>query len=136
MNMTFQAAMPAIDARLIPTSRTFSEAADSYLKNGGCDRFLSPIIEHFNGRLMSDIFPFDIKQMSIALYPTHSASTRNRQAITPARAVFSHEAGDRCSGSRTSRKIRPRGGRLPPRHGCTPSSGEPIRTDCRSDLRR
>lgn len=32
INMTFQAAMPAIDTRLIATSRTFAEAAESYIK--------------------------------------------------------------------------------------------------------
>ncbi|MCJ8521852.1 hypothetical protein ABID21_004884 [Pseudorhizobium tarimense] len=90
MDVTYRATDPAPAPQLPGTIRTFTEAADSYLQHRGCNRFLSPIVEQFNGRLMSDIVPFDIKQMSPALYPTHSASTQNRQAITPARAVFSH----------------------------------------------
>lgn len=70
--------------------RTFAEAAESYMTHGGSDRFIAPIVEFFGDQILSQIFPFDIKQMAIALYPSHSAATRNRQAITPARAVFSH----------------------------------------------
>lgn len=90
MNMTFQPSTAAAISPTSSTNRTFSEASDSYLQNGGSDRFLTPIVEYLGGRHMFEIFPFDIKQMSLALYPNHSAATRNRQAITPTRAVFFH----------------------------------------------
>lgn len=90
MNMTFQPSTAAAISPTSSTNRTFSEASDSYLQNGGSDRFLTPIVEYLRGRHMFEIFPFDIKQMSLALYPNHSAATRNCQAITPTRAVFFH----------------------------------------------
>lgn len=90
MNMTFQPAISGACLQQAYSSRPFSEAAESYTKHGGCDRFMPPIVEYFGDRQLAEIFPFDIKQMATALYPEHSAATRNRQAITPARAVFSH----------------------------------------------
>jgi len=71
-------------------TRTFREAAESYIEHGGDRRFLKPIIDYFDDRLISEIFPFDIREMAKALYPCHANSTINRQAITPARAVIVH----------------------------------------------
>lgn len=90
MNMTFHPANSAALPTAVPTSRTFSEAAESYIRHGGSDRFMPAIVEYFGEQHLFQIFPFDIKQMAMELFPSHSPATRNRQAITPARAVFSH----------------------------------------------
>ncbi|TCM56138.1 phage integrase family protein [Rhizobium sp. PP-F2F-G48] len=73
-----------------PQAITFAEAAASYMQNGGCGRYLPRIIEHFDGRPLASIFPFDVRKMAEDLYPVHKGSTRNRQAIAPARAVIMH----------------------------------------------
>lgn len=81
------------DDRIQPkpqAARSFAEAAQSYVQHGGETRYLDPIIEYFGGRQLGDICPFDIKRMAETIYPTHSNSTRNRQAVTPARAVLMH----------------------------------------------
>lgn len=70
--------------------RTFSDAADSYLAHGGCGRYLPPIVEHFGGRPLRSIYPFDLRNMATSLYPAAKGSTLNRQALTPARAVLMH----------------------------------------------
>lgn len=90
MDMTFHLVNSAALPAAVPTSRTFSEAAESYIMHGGSDRFLPAIVEYFGEQHLFQIFPFDIKQMAMVLFPSHSPATRNRQAITPARAVFSH----------------------------------------------
>lgn len=70
--------------------RSFSEAATSYLDHGGEGRYLAPIIDYFADTPLRAIYPFDMQKMAQALYPFQSNATRNRQAITPARAVLSH----------------------------------------------
>lgn len=70
--------------------RLFEEAATSYMEQGGEARFLAPIIKHFKGRAIGTIKPAEIRAMSMKLYPTGAAATRNRQAIIPARAVVNH----------------------------------------------
>lgn len=71
-------------------ARTFAEAAESYLASGGEGRYLEPILAYFEGRSVRDIFPFDVREMAEILYPSHSASTRNRCAVGPTRAVLLH----------------------------------------------
>lgn len=70
--------------------RTFTEAAESYLRNGGEARYLKRIIEYLGDTPVSEITPFAITTMVKALYPSHSGATRNREGITPARAVMIH----------------------------------------------
>ncbi|KQT01797.1 tyrosine-type recombinase/integrase [Rhizobium sp. Leaf386] len=74
----------------LPDVITFDYAAASYMENGGNGKFLPRIIEHFHGRPLASIFPFDLQQMANVLYPDVKNSTKNRQALTPARAVISH----------------------------------------------
>lgn len=69
---------------------TFTAGAESYVAHGGQARFMPPIIEYFGGTPMPSITPFDIKQMALQLYPSQKNSTRNRQALAPARAVMIH----------------------------------------------
>ena len=70
--------------------RTFEEAALSYMKQGGEKRFLAPIIKHFKGRSLGSIKPAELRGAALTIYPTAAPSTRNRQAIIPARAVINH----------------------------------------------
>lgn len=72
--------------------RTFEEATESYLRQGGEGRFLPRIIKHFRGRILGKIKPGDIRDMALTLYPHASPATRNRQALIPARAVINHGA--------------------------------------------
>ena len=72
--------------------RTFEEAAESYLKQGGEGRFLPPILRYFKGRTLGKIKPGDLRDMAVSLYPRAAPATRNRQALIPARAVINHGA--------------------------------------------
>lgn len=69
---------------------TFATAAESYIANGGEQRYLPPIIEYFGDQPLASITPFDVKQMALTIYPTQSNATRNRQALSPTRAVIIH----------------------------------------------
>lgn len=78
---------------LIPRTRNsvaFSTAAASYLEHGGERRYLDRIVAYFADTPADAITPFDVKQMALALYPEAGNSTRNRQALTPCRAVLIH----------------------------------------------
>ncbi len=70
--------------------RTFEEAAVSYQELGGEGRFLPSILKYFKGRKLGSIKPAELRSMAISLYPKAAPSTRNRQAIIPARAVINH----------------------------------------------
>lgn len=70
--------------------RTFEIAAESYTRQGGCGRYLPAIIDYFRGREVSTIVPAEIRQMALDLYPHCMPSTRNRHALSPARAVLYH----------------------------------------------
>lgn len=70
--------------------RVFEEAANSYMAAGGEERYLVPLIKHFKGRAIGTIKPAELRAVALKLYPAHSAATRNRQAIIPARAVINH----------------------------------------------
>jgi len=74
----------------IISEKTFAEAARSYVEHGGCDKYLQPIVDYFGNRPLASIYPFDVREMAAQLYPTQSSSTKNRQALTPARAVINH----------------------------------------------
>lgn len=78
--------------------RTFETAAKSYVRQGGCGRYLPAIIEYFRGRDISTIVPAEVRQMALDIYPACMPSTRNRHAISPARAVLyhGHELGWCC----------------------------------------
>ncbi len=71
-------------------SITFAHAARSYMEHGGDARYLPRIIALIGDRPLSSIHPFDVRQLAEQLYPDCKPSTRNRQAITPCRAVLYH----------------------------------------------
>ncbi|MFA5897939.1 MAG: tyrosine-type recombinase/integrase [Hyphomicrobium sp.] len=74
----------------VRNGHTFRSAAASYIEHGGETRYLPRIIAYLEDRPLTAIAPFDIRQMATELYPSQSNATRNRHAITPARAVLSH----------------------------------------------
>lgn len=69
---------------------TFAQAAASYVEHGGCNRYLPRVVEYLGDRQVTAIVPFDVTQMAHALYPTAKNSTKNRQALSPVRAVIMH----------------------------------------------
>lgn len=70
--------------------RTFTDAAMSYLAQGGEKRFVDPLIGYFGTRLISSIKPAEIRTMAQVVYPRCCAATRNRQAIAMTRAIINH----------------------------------------------
>ncbi len=72
---------------------TFAEAALKYLDEGGDGRFLAPILKAFGPRRrIAEIKPGHIRSLARQIYPDASPATRNRQVITPVRAVINHAA--------------------------------------------
>jgi integrase len=71
-------------------SRTFAEAADSYVQHGGEPRYLARILPRFGERLVAEITPMEVRSAALELLPDASPSTRNRTVITPTRAVLYH----------------------------------------------
>ena len=69
---------------------TFAEAALSYLEAGGDKRFLEPVLKHFGTTPLAKIDQDAIDQGARKLYPSVSASTRDRQFYTPTSAVLKH----------------------------------------------
>lgn len=72
---------------------TFGDAALLYLDAERSDRFLIPVIDYWKTTLVKDILPEAIRLAAIKVYPKASASTRNRQFITPTVAIINHAAG-------------------------------------------
>lgn len=69
-------------------TRTFAEAAISYIEAGGEGRFLTPILSHFGpDKLVTDIDMEDINAAARALYEGAAPATINRQLIGPISAV-------------------------------------------------
>ena len=75
-----------------PEVRTFADAAKSFTDNGGDGRYLPQLVAYFGSKSLREIFPFDVQQMALTLYPRQKNSTRNRQAVSPAKAVLRHAA--------------------------------------------
>jgi integrase len=80
------------------TTRSFAEAAASYLEHGGKDqqggekRFILKAIDYFE---ITPLAQIDLDALNIAakkLYPDAAPATRNRQFYTPVMAVLNHAA--------------------------------------------
>lgn len=83
---------------------TFAGAVNLYLAAQKSDRFLLPLLDHWRDTPVAEITGAAIRQAAIDIYPAGSAATRNRQVITPARAVINHAAElDRCAFVRVAR---------------------------------
>jgi integrase len=70
--------------------RTFEEAALHYMQQGGERRYLPRLIRRLKGRTLAKLKPGEIRSMATELYPNASGATKNRQVITPAKAVINH----------------------------------------------
>lgn len=71
---------------------TFGEAMALYINHAKDNRFLLPLLDRWENVKVMDITPDAIRSAAKAIYPKGSAATRNRQVITPARAVINYAA--------------------------------------------
>lgn len=71
-----------------PKAPDFAGAAAAYMKAGGEERFLAPLILHFRTTPLSEIDQSAIDHAADTLYPNASAATRNRQVYSPISAVL------------------------------------------------
>ncbi len=74
---------------------TFAKASILYraagkLSNKRQTRYLEKIEDYWKDALVKDMTAGAIRQSSIDIYPTAGPATRNRQVITPTRAVINH----------------------------------------------
>jgi integrase len=72
---------------------TFAEAALSYLDAGGEDRYILTVSEKLGQLPLREITPELIRAAATEVYPKAAGATKNRQFITPARAVINHAHG-------------------------------------------
>lgn len=71
---------------------TFGAAAGLYLDAGKSDRYLRPIFNKWEHRLIKDIKPGNVHDLALELYPNAGPATRNRQVISPVQAIINHAA--------------------------------------------
>lgn len=69
---------------------TFAKASILYRTSGKETRFLEKIEDYWKNTLVKDMTAGAIRQSAIAIYPDAGPATRNRQVITPTRAVINH----------------------------------------------
>jgi integrase len=77
---------------------TFGAALNMYIEGGGEQRFLMPLLDEWERKLVKDIEPGDVIDLANRLYPVAGAATKNRQVLTPVVAIirFNAERG-RCA---------------------------------------
>jgi len=91
-------------------SRTFAEAALSYLQLGGDGAHLNPILKHLGNTKLAHIGQHQIDAAALKLKPSASNATRNRQIYTPISAVLHHAAAKGwCSRPIIARPKQPQG---------------------------
>lgn len=71
---------------------TFGAATGFYLDAGKSDRYLAPIFNRWESRLVKDIKPGTVHDLARELYPKGGPATRNRQVISPVQAIINHSA--------------------------------------------
>ncbi|ESX78271.1 tyrosine-type recombinase/integrase [Mesorhizobium sp. LSHC414A00] len=81
-------------------TKTFNEAADSYLASGGSSRFVlekkdkgkrhTGLMPHFGDKKLNDFKQSDLDEAAAAMYPDTTGDTRNRQFYTPFIAIWTH----------------------------------------------
>jgi integrase len=69
---------------------TFASAALAYMKAGGDERFIQPLLDHFKERPLAEIDQEAIDNAAFQIYPNASPATRNRQVYTPISAILKH----------------------------------------------
>jgi integrase len=73
-------------------TKTFAQAALSYLDAGGETRFLGKILDHFGTTPLANIGQAALEAGALKLHPQAAPATVNRQFWTPAVAVLTHAA--------------------------------------------
>lgn len=71
---------------------TFGAATGFYLDAGKSDRYLTPIFNKWETKLVREIKPGNIIDLARELYPKAGPATRNRQVISPVQAIINHSA--------------------------------------------
>ena len=71
-----------------PTEPTFASALISYLNAGGDPRPTGKLLEYFKTRPLREFDKAVIDACALALFPTQSAATRNREVYTPVSAIL------------------------------------------------
>ena len=69
---------------------SFGTATGLYLDAGKSDRYLTPIFNKWERRLVRDIKPGHVQDLARQLYPDAGPATRNRQVIAPVQAIINH----------------------------------------------
>jgi integrase len=72
----------------VPNEPTFLSAAVAYMKNGGERRPIKKLLDHFGDKPLRQIDQQAIDAAALAIYPDHSAATRNREVFTPVSAIL------------------------------------------------
>jgi len=71
---------------------TFGAATGFYLDAGKSDRYLTPIFQKWEHKLVREIKPGHVHDLARELYPKAGPATRNRQVISPVQAIINHSA--------------------------------------------
>lgn len=71
---------------------TFADALAMYMEQTSDHRFLLPLLDRWEKIKVKDISADEIRRAALDIYPSAANSTRNRQVITPARAVINNAA--------------------------------------------
>lgn len=91
-------------------SRSFAEAALSYMEAGGERSLLPPLIKRLGKLPLAAIGQSEIDDAAKALYPRSSPATQNRKVYTPASAVLHHAARKKwCAKPVIARPKQPQG---------------------------
>ena len=91
-------------------SRTFAEAALSYMDGGGERVHLAPLIKHFGKTKLVHIGQHEIDEAAKTLKPGAAPATLNRHIFTPAVAVLHHAARKKwCPKPTVARPKQPKG---------------------------
>ena len=91
-------------------SRTFAEAALSYMEAGGERAHLAPLITHFAKTKVGAVGQAELEAAAKKLAPGLSPATVNRKIYTPAVAVLNHAARKKwCAKPVIARPKQPRG---------------------------
>ena len=78
----------------LPEEPTFVSAAVAYMKSGGDRRPIKKLLNHFRHTPLRQIDQNAIEIAALALFPDHSAATRNREVFTPVSAILKHAGRD------------------------------------------
>lgn len=113
-------------------SKSFAQAALSYIEAGGSRRFLEKPLDRLGLMALGAIGYDEIHTESLVCYPNASPATRNRQFFTPTCAVLKHAA--ECGWCAMPVMKRPKQPKAPPRW-LDPEEAEKLIAACGASLR-